>query len=111
MITRRLLALLVVLVLSIAFLPTPAISAVPAQWRDASSTTGEVHTLTWKGENDSSGDDDRWGVPSDVVVVNGVETDDEADDSGGDPPYEPPPKSVGFGRIQLRFLFGNWFVL
>ncbi len=105
---RKLLALLVVLVLSIAFSTPPAISATRAFWRGATSTPGEVNAWNWKGDGDTSGDDDRWGDPNDNDPQDEVPADE---DTPEEPPEEPPEKPVVPGRVLCVFLFGNWFVL
>ena len=114
---RSLLALLVVLVLTVAFVAPSAMAVNHAMWRGEYSSAGDVFTSSWKTDgNGSSGDDDRWGDPNDTDAETEVATDEDTD-GGVDPPpdvppdEDPPAKSMGPGRIMLRFLFGNLFVL
>lgn len=103
----RHLALLVVVVLSIAFFAPPATSALPTQWCGATSCQCEVSTDDWKGDSSTTGDDDRWGEPgsSDPSEDVGTEEDGgEDDEPGNGKAFEP-------GHMMFRLLLGNWFVL
>lgn len=112
---RSLLALLVVLVLTVAFVAPSAMAVNHAMWRGGSSSAGDVFTGGWKADGgDTSGDDDRWGDPNDTDAETEVATDEdteEGEDGEEDPDNPPAGKSIGPGRIMLRFLFGSLFVL
>ena len=106
------LALLVVLVLSMAVAAPPALSAVCVLEHGSPCDSGEVDILGMKGEgsNDNSGDDDRWGDPAGSGEENEVNT---GGDAGADTEDDERPwwgNPLG-GDFALRLIFGSWFVL
>ena len=104
--TRRILALLVVLALSLGLLSLPAGSAT-LQRHTATDDGSVVGFATYKGGDDGedleTGDDDRWG--NDPV-------DDDPPEAGGEPDGEGDNGEISgrvMGRVHsigLRFLFG-----
>ncbi|MBD3347727.1 MAG: hypothetical protein GF400_00855 [Candidatus Eisenbacteria bacterium] len=108
----RVLALLVVLVLSIVVAAPSAVSATRAVEHESSSPPGDVDSWTYKGDdNNASGDDDRWGIPGEDGADEDLPAEGEDDeDSGGD--ERPWGQGWSAGRVLLDwFLFGSWFVL
>ncbi len=105
----RLLALLVVVVLCIAFTASPAMSATFAQCHSATTSPGVVSTGDFKDDNNTTtGDDDRWGEPGNGDPADEVGTDEGSDEEPGNNGK----LMITAGGPLLRFLFGNWwFVL
>jgi hypothetical protein len=104
--TRRILALLVVLALSLGLCSIPAGSATLQ--RNAATGEQVVGVATYKGGDDGegieSGDDDRWGNNP---------IDDDPPESGGEPGDDEEANGEISGRvmgrvhvISVRFLFG-----
>jgi len=108
--TGRLLALLVILVLSISVAAPPAFSTTLVLEHDSLRGTGEVDSWSYKGEGSSStGDDDRWGGPHGTNQEDELPSEDGEDVEEDD--EERPVCSGIRGRVLRLFLLGSWLVL
>ncbi len=104
----KLLALLVVVVLCIAFTASPAMSASPVLSGGATTSPSIVSTGDSRDDNSTTtGDDDRWGEPGGGNPADELGT----GESGDEGPGNNGKAIVTPGRPLLRFLFGSLFVL